>query len=112
MICHGGGALPYQIGRFKSASYRGPGEPFEVSIRRLYYDTCMYSRNALDLLFKEVGPDRCLFGAENPGMGSSADPTTGEQMDDLAPIIESIDWLTPSQKTAIFEGNARSLFRL
>jgi len=112
VICHGGGALPFQIGRFKSASYRGPGEPFEQSVRRLYYDTCMYSRNALDLLFKEVGPDRCLFGAENPGMGSSLDPATGQQMDDLAPGVESIEWLIETDRKLIFEGNARHLFRL
>ena len=112
IICHGGGALPYQIGRFKSASYRGPGEPFEESVRRLYYDTCLYSRNALELLFKEVGPDRCLFGAENPGMGSSADRQTGEQMDDLAPVVESIEWLTTADRELIFEGNARQLFNL
>ena len=112
IICHGGGALPYQIGRFKSASYRGPGEPFEESVRRLYYDTCLYSRNGLDLLFKEVGPDRCLFGAENPGMGSSADRETGAQMDDLAPVVESIEWLTPDDRALIFEGNTRRLFKL
>jgi hypothetical protein len=45
-------------------------------------------------------------------MGSSLDPTTGQQMDDLAPVVDSIEWLTQADKWLIFEGNAKQLFRL
>jgi 4-oxalmesaconate hydratase len=112
IISHGGGAIPYQIGRFKAVPYRSGGERFEDMTRRLYYDTCVYSRNGLDLLFKEMGPDRCVFGAEAPGQGSSIDPNTGEPMDDLRPVVESIEWLSPADREIIFEGNAKALFKL
>jgi hypothetical protein len=46
------------------------------------------------LLFRIVGPDRCLFGTERPGAGSKTDPRTGKWYDDVRPNIESIPWLT------------------
>lgn len=112
MVVHGGGAIPYQIGRFMARPYRSGGEKFEESIRRLYYDTCVYTKDALELLIKAVGPDRCMFGTENPGSGSSPDPRTGREMDDLAPIIESIEWLSADDKQRLFEDNARAFFKL
>jgi 4-oxalmesaconate hydratase len=110
VISHGGGAIPYQIGRFKARPYRSGGDRFEDSIKRLYYDTCVYSKNALELLIKEVGADNVLFGTENPGAGASTDPNTGKEMDDLKPVIESIDWLPKEDQKKIFEDNARKVF--
>lgn len=113
VISHGGGAIPYQMGRFRAARYRrGGSERFEESIRRLYFDTCIYTKESLELLFKVAGPDRCLFGTERPGTGSVMDPQTGRYMDDLKPVIESIDWLREQDRKKIFEENARKLFKL
>jgi hypothetical protein len=56
--------------------------------------------------------DRCLFGAECPGVGSTVDPATGRTRDDIRPVIEGFDWLTAADKQAIFEDNARRVFRL
>ena len=64
------------------------------------------------VLIETVGADRCLFGAECPGVGSSVNPDTGRTFDDIKPIIESFGWLTAEQKKMIFEGNARKLFKL
>jgi 4-oxalmesaconate hydratase len=64
----------------------------------------------LELLFTVVGPDRCLFGTENPGSGSGIDPSTGRPYDDLKPVIESIESLSASDKKNIFEDNARKVF--
>lgn len=112
VISHGGGAIPYQIGRFQAARYSKGREHFEESIRKLYYDTVLYSKDALELLFKTVGTDRCLFGTENPGSGSALNPKTGMRMDNLKPVIESIDWLTEQDKKLIFEDNARRLYKI
>lgn len=112
IISHGGGAIPYQIGRFQAPRYRKKEEYFEDSMRKLYFDTVLYTKDALELLFKTVGTDRCLFGTENPGNGSSVNPFTGKYMDDLKPTIESIDWLTDRDKKMIFEENARALFKI
>ncbi|MBX5437835.1 MAG: amidohydrolase [Alicyclobacillaceae bacterium] len=111
IIPHGGGAIPYQMGRFRAWRYRDPqAEPFEVSVRRLYYDTCNYSKDSLELLLKVVGPDRVLFGTEKPGTGSVRDPYTGLDLDDLKPVIQSIEWLSDEDKANIFEHNARRVY--
>ena len=111
LVSHGGGAIPYQLGRFQSGGSRR-GIDFLEAARKLHYDTVLYTEGALDLLLKTMGPDRCLFGAECPGVGSTLDPATGRTRDDVRPMIESIPWLSAQQKQAIYEDNARRLFRL
>ena len=114
IVSHGGGAIPYQIGRFQAGSimHRDSGSSFLDGVKRLYYDTVLYSEGGLRLLIETVGADRCLFGAECPGVGSSINPETGTTFDDIVPIIESFEWLGATQKKLIFEGNARRLFKL
>ena len=113
VVSHGGGAIPYQLGRFESGSLRRPGaERFSEAMRKLYYDTVLYTEDALALLIKTVGVDRCLFGAECPGVGSAVNPDTGRTMDDIKPFIEGFDWLTDAEKKMIFEDNAKKVFNL
>ncbi|HEY8507677.1 MAG TPA: amidohydrolase family protein [Steroidobacteraceae bacterium] len=111
IVSHGGGAIPYQLGRFESASLRSR-ERFSAKLRKLWFDTVLYTPAALRLLIETVSADRCLFGTECPGVGSSIDPETGETMDHIAPHIESFEWLSAEDKKKIFEDNARRLFRL
>jgi OH-DDVA meta-cleavage compound hydrolase len=114
IICHGGGAIPYQIGRFRAARIKGgrAKETFEESFRKLYFDTALYTKDALEMLFHWATPDRCMFGTERPGAGTAKDPATGEWMDDTRPLIESIAALSESDKKKIFEDNARKVFNL
>ena len=111
IVSHGGGAIPYQLGRFQSGSMRN-AESFLEGMRKLYYDTVLYTEGALRLLIETVGPERCLFGAECPGVGSAVNPETGETFDNIKPLIEKFEWLSPAQKKMIFEDNARKVFRL
>ena len=64
------------------------------------------------MLIKTVGVDRCIFGAECPGVGSTINKDTGRTMDDIKPIIDGFDWLTVADKKMIFEDNARKVFGL
>lgn len=113
VVSHGGGAIPYQLGRFESGSLRKPGgERFSDGMRKLYYDTVLYTEDALALLIKTVGADRCLFGAECPGVGSAVNPETGRTMDDIRPFIEEFEWLSPTDKRLILEENAKRVFNL
>ncbi|HRK62750.1 MAG TPA: amidohydrolase family protein [Terricaulis sp.] len=111
IVSHGGGAIPYQIGRFISSGNR-KGIDFLDRMRHLYYDTVLYSEEALRLLIKTVGADRCLFGAECPGVGSTIDKATGRTLDDIKPWIDGFDWLSADDKRLIYEGNARRVFNL
>ncbi len=111
VVAHGGGAIPYQMGRFRVWSERR-GEPlsFDDKLRRLYFDTCNYSREALDFQFRVIGTDNCLFGTERPGTGTYPCSTTGHDYDDLKPVVESIEWLTEEDRRKIFFENARKVY--
>lgn len=111
IVSHGGGAIPYQRGRFRPGAIRGGGR-FEDKLRTLYYDTCLYTKDSIELLLRAVGTDRCLFGSEKPGTGSVRDPETGHWIDDIHRLIEDIDWLDDTGRKQLFEANARDLFRL
>ena len=71
-LCHGGGFLPYQAGRFVHAwnvraepKARLKGSP-EASLARLHYDTIVHSQRALEFLIATVGPEHVLLGSDYP----------------------------------------------
>lgn len=116
IVGHGGGSIPYQVGRgraFRLNEMARGGtdlESFDETMRRLYFDTVLYNQESLELLFKVVGVDRCLFGSDKPANGSVSDPETGRSLNDIKPLIDGIEWLTDDQRQAIYEGNARAVF--
>src|SRR5471030_531207 len=115
VISHGGGAIPYQLGRFEAGSLRrakGGGELFSEQLKKLYFDTVLYTPKAVEFLLDVVGPDRCLFGAECPGVGSEVHPHTHREMDDVAPSIQNISWLTETQKEDVLFRNTMNLYKL
>ena len=117
VVGHGGGYIPYQAGRGRAfrmnAMQRDPNahyESFDESMRRLYYDTVLYDGEAMELLIKVVGADRCIFGTDKPANGSVKDPVTGKALNDTKQYIDRIDWLSDEDRHAIFEGNARRIY--
>ena len=112
IVSHGGGAIPYQVGRFDAATIRGGGERFKDRMKKLYYDTTLYTQVAIELLVKTVGADRCLFGSECPGTGSAIVPETDRPLDDVASYIRAIDWMSEEDRKLILEDNARKVFNL
>ena len=111
IICHGGGSVPYQVGRWRS-QLRGPNntETFDEHLKKLYFDTALYNTESLDLLFRVVGADRCLFGTERPGAGSKMNPRTGKGYDDIKPLIDGLTVLTQDDKEKVFQKNAQQVF--
>ena len=93
VVAHAGGAIPYQMGRFRSWSVRRKGEKvtFDEQLKKLYFDTCNYSQDAIELLIKVAGTKNVLFGTEKPGTGSARDPLSGRDYDDMKPVIENIE---------------------
>ena len=113
IVAHGGGSIPYQIGRWQADHVmKGGGtvEQFNRRLRLLYYDTCLHARKSIEMLIGIAGSERVLFGTENPGSGSAANPETGKSFDDIKPLIDSIDFLSDQDRRNIFEANARRLF--
>jgi 4-oxalmesaconate hydratase len=140
MISHGGGSIPYQIGRwrahwwldlatqkkhigdyFKDLEQAGlKGEPlpeapldltsFDDALRQLWFDTDVHAQESLELLFKTIGSDRTLFGTERPGSGGAINPKTGRSFEDFKYTIDQIEFLTDAQRADIYENNARRVF--
>lgn len=140
IIAHGGGSIPYQIGRWRShwyltqaakkphiakyfkaldaAGYSGgelPPPPrdlerFDDVLRRFYFDTDVHDADALAHLLKKVGVDRCVFGTEHPGSGSALNPETGRKMDDLKFTIDRLEFLSDADRKALYRDNALKLF--
>jgi OH-DDVA meta-cleavage compound hydrolase len=112
VMSHGGGAIPYQYARFEASAIRRGMERFSDRMRNLYYDTVLYSAEALALLFKTVGTDRCMFGTERPGVGTVKDPKTGKWLDETRHIIEGFEWLSAADKKMIFEDTAKKVYKI
>lgn len=113
VVSHGGGAIPYQLGRFQSGSARQPeGRQFIDGLKKLYFDTVLYTEGAMKLLVDVMGPDNLVFGAECPGVGSQINPATGHTFDDIVPYIQRMAGLSDVQKRDILENNARRLYKL
>jgi 4-oxalmesaconate hydratase len=110
VVAQGGGAIPYQLGRFRAGGLKSGQVDFAVRLRRLWFDTVLYSADGLELLFKVVGPDRCRFGTEAPGTGAAVDPATGLSLDDLKPVIDGLSTITDDDRRLIFEENARAVY--
>jgi predicted TIM-barrel fold metal-dependent hydrolase len=116
MISHGGGSVPYQLGRWQAevlhpALGGGPDvERFEVRLRRFWFDSVLHYPPALELLLRTVGADRVLFGTEKPGSGSAPNPQTGRDFDDLKPVIEGFGFLSDAEKTGVLCDNAQLVF--
>ena len=62
------------------------------------------------MLIGLVGSKNVLFGTENPGSGSAANPETGRSFDDIKPLLDGVDSLSERDRRNIFEENARRLF--
>ena len=98
MLCHGGGFLPYQIGRIHQAYIRGTEKVAELKLEgpesylsMLYYDTVTLNPRSLRLLLDLAGSDHVMLGSDyvwEPMGGGIKDAVesaglTGEQVDDI-----------------------------
>ena len=72
LMVHGGGFVPYQIGRFKHGWQVRPEPPArlkappDASLDRLFFDTILHGRPALEFLVSSCGPSRVLLGSDYP----------------------------------------------
>jgi aminocarboxymuconate-semialdehyde decarboxylase len=108
VLVHGGGFLPYHIGRFD----RGHAGRDEVRadgaarpsgyLRRFHYDTLVQFPRALAYLVDVVGADRVLLGSDHPFWMGDPEPLT---------IVREAG-LSDDARRAILGANAARLFRL
>ena len=108
VLVHGGGFLPYHIGRFdrahttrEEARADGAGRPSDY-LRRFHYDTLVQLPRALGYLVDLVGADRVLLGSDHPFWMGDPNPIQ---------IVREAD-LTAEAQRRILGDNAARLFRM
>lgn len=108
VLVHGGGFLPYHVGRFDRGhvvrpEIRADGAALPSSyLRRFHYDTLVQFAPALAYLVKLVGADRVLLGSDHPFWLGDPEP--------LRIVREA--GLPSEAEGAILGDNAARLFRL
>ena len=103
ILSHGGGALPYALGRLKRNHAIHPDYADPVpGFQRLYFDTVLFEPRALRFLCDTVGADKVMLGSDYPfGIG---DP-------DPCNIVDNTP-LTSEERRAILGANAMRIFRV
>jgi 4-oxalmesaconate hydratase len=110
VVPHGGGNIPYQSARYRALSIMNKWQPFEEFVKRIYFDTTVYSQDAMEMLIKVVGVDNVIFASEMLGGVTTIDPKTGRFFDDNKPSLDAIAWLTDEDRQKIFEGNVKKAY--
>jgi aminocarboxymuconate-semialdehyde decarboxylase len=108
LAAHGGGYLPHYIGRsdhgytVRPDAHSMKEAPSEY-LRRLYFDTLVYSPETLGHLIREVGASQLLVGTDYPfDMGSY----------DVHGLLGGVIDLGEQERSAILGGNAARLLGL
>jgi aminocarboxymuconate-semialdehyde decarboxylase len=106
LLPHGGGYVPYQIGRFihgfnvrPEAKVKTKTSPKEL-LRRFYFDALTHDAQAARHLINMVGADRVVIGSDNPFDMAPADLMGG---------IDAIPDLTASEREYVCSLTALSL---
>jgi len=104
VLPHGGGALPWMLGRLKRNviihpdQYADPVEGFS----RIFFDTVVFDPDALNFLIAKAGADKVMMGSDYPFPIGDHTPKDVVQAAGLSEIDTS----------AILGGTAAKLFRL
>jgi aminocarboxymuconate-semialdehyde decarboxylase len=108
VLVHGGGFLPYHVGRFDRAHVTRPEARADGAalpsgyLRRFHYDSLVQFAPALRYLVDVVGADRVVLGSDHPFWLGDPEP--------LRIVREA--GLAAAAETAILGDNAARLFRL
>lgn len=110
ILAHGGGNVAYQAARYRALGIIHDWEPFDDFITRFYWDTTLYTQEAMELLIKVVGVDRIIYASEMLGGVNATDPATGRSFDENKRLVDDIAWLTDADRKKIFEENVRQAY--
>jgi aminocarboxymuconate-semialdehyde decarboxylase len=108
LCAHGGGYVPYQIGRFehgyrvrREPRVRNPSPPRRL-FRRLFFDALTHDPRSVRHLIDMAGADRVVIGSDNPFDMGPADPVGA---------IAAIPRLTGAEREWISFRTAKKLLR-
>lgn len=102
-FAHGGGSFAFWLGRLENAWHQRPdliatsAFPPSHYTKRFSVDSVVFDPNALRLLVETLGADQVMVGSDYPY-------PLGERP--VGSAVESADFLTSAERTAIRRGNA------
>ena len=107
IAAHGGGALPYLVGRLDicwrnipAASAKTQQPPSEY-MRRIYVDSVVFQQSVLNLAVEVCGDDHVLYGSDYP-----------HTIGDMPGCLSRVDALPGATRDKVRGANARRIFRL
>jgi len=110
IIPHGGGAVPYHWGRFRGLADMQSLPPLEEQLlNHVFFDTCVYHQEGIDLLVDVIPVENILFASEMIGAVRGIDPRTGNYFDDTKRYVD-VCQLNEEAKRKVFSLNARRVF--
>lgn len=106
-LVHGGGALPFQVGRLQRGYEALPhlvatemqNAPIEL-LGRMYFDTVLFSPSGIRYLIDFAGADHVVLGSDYPFPMGDPDPLA---------TVDAIPGLTGAERDAIVGGNVLRL---
>ena len=104
---HGGGALPYLIGRLDICWDNIPAarsktlEPPRNYMRRIYVDSVVFRQDVLDMCVSVCGPDNVLYGSDYP-----------HTIGDMAGCLSRVDALPGDVRDKVRGRNSERIFKL
>jgi aminocarboxymuconate-semialdehyde decarboxylase len=104
---HGGGALPYLVGRLDICWDNIPAaraktlEPPRNYMRRIYVDSVVFRQDVLDMCVSVCGPDNVLYGSDYP-----------HTIGDMAGCLSRVDALPDGVRHQVRGLNAQRIFKL
>jgi len=104
VVSHGGGALPYALGRLRRNRAIHPDgytDPLD-GFRRIYFDTVLFEPQALRFLCDVAGSDRVVLGSDYPFPIGDPEPTR---------VVEETP-LTRAERHAILGETAARIFHI
>jgi aminocarboxymuconate-semialdehyde decarboxylase len=109
VLSHGGGFLPAYSGRIDHAASARPDTCTclrhmpTTYLKRLYFDTIVYTHHQLHYLVEQYGADHVLMGTDYPADMGEVDPIG---------FIESANQLDDIERRAILGRNAARLLNI
>ena len=104
---HGGATLPYIAGRLDICHANMPAARVKISkkpssyLKRIYYDTVVFTQEALELAVTVGGASNVLYGSDYP-----------HNIGDMKGCLARVDALPAATRDAVRGGNAQRIFRL
>jgi aminocarboxymuconate-semialdehyde decarboxylase len=104
---HGGGALPYLVGRLDicwdniPAASAKTDEPPRNYLRRIYVDSVVFRQDVLDMCVSVCGTDNVLYGSDYP-----------HTIGDMAGCLSRVDALPGDVRDKVRGRNSERIFKL